>query len=68
MYLKKDPEDNNLAEKALHNILNEGGEELESIIGRMHKFYSNITSSNVYFYKRQKEKEALIQQEYIYTT
>ena len=53
--LGKHSEDSNLAEEALRNILNEEGEELENILGRMQKFNPNITGSNAYFYKRRKE-------------
>ena len=52
-----------MTEEALHNILNEGGEELEKILGRMQKFNANISGSNAYFCKRRKELEVLIQQE-----
>ena len=52
MYLKKYPDNGNLLEETLYNIINEEGEELENIIGYMQKFNANITSSNAYFYKR----------------
>ena len=57
-----------MTEEALCNILNEGGEELEKILGRMQKFNANISGSNAYFYKRRKELEALIQQEGLCST
>ena len=60
---EKHPEDANLTEEALHNMLNDKGEELEKIIRRMQKFNSNIIGSNLYFYKKHKELEVLIEQE-----
>ena len=68
VYLKKYPEDGNLTEEALQNTLCQRGEELENILGYMKTFNANDTSSNVCFYKRRKELEALIQQESIYST
>ena len=61
VYLKKHPEDGNLTEEALRNILNEGGEVLQNILGCIQKFNANISKSNSYFYKRRKELEVLIQ-------
>ena len=66
--MKKHPKDGNLTEEALQNILYQGGKELESTLGCMQKFNANIIGSNVYFYKRRKELEALIQKESLYST
>ena len=61
VYLKKNPEDENLTEEGLKSILNENGEELEKLLSRMQKFNTNIVGSNAYFYKRRSELESLME-------
>ena len=68
MYLRKNPEDENLTKEALRSILNENGEDLEKLLSRMQKFNSNIVGSNAYFYKRRSELEGLMEQEGMPTT
>lgn len=49
IYLKKNPEDENLIEGALREILNNSGNELEKLPSRIKKFNVNIAGSNKCF-------------------
>jgi hypothetical protein len=49
VYLSKNPEEGNLSEAELRRILECGGEELNSMLGRMQAYNGNINGSNAYF-------------------
>ena len=46
IFLQKNPEDDNLSEEELKKIIYDGGQELEVIISRMHRFNANIVGSH----------------------
>ena len=52
--LKNNSGDNNLTEEKLKTIINNGGEDLQKILGRMQTFNANISGINAYFVKRRK--------------
>ncbi len=63
VYLTKNPEDGNLSEAELRRILESGGEELNSMLGRMQAYNGNINGSNAYFFGHKGNLEALMEQE-----
>ena len=63
IYLKKNPEDANLTENDLRNLVRDNGEEFKKLTNRMQTFNANIVGSNAYFWNKKKELEALMDQE-----
>ena len=51
----------------LRRVINGDGEALKNILGYKSAYNTNITGSNAYFYRCQKELEALIEQEILAT-
>ena len=60
VYLHQTDEHANLTEDELQEIVNEGGDRLKEILGRMNAYNANINGSNAYLYQRRKELEALM--------
>jgi hypothetical protein len=64
VYLAKNPEDANLTEAELQQIVQEGsGQALQSLKGQMQTYLTNINGSSAYLYKARKELEARMDQE-----
>ena len=59
----KNSEDDNLTQAQLKTAIENVGEELQKLSGRMQKIDANISGSNACFVKRRKESEALMEQE-----
>ena len=66
--LNKNQEDENLVEVQLKTVIENGGEELQKLLGRMQKFSANVAGSNACYVKRRKELEDLTEQEGIRAT
>ena len=63
VYLSKSPEDANLTEEDMREIVEENGERLRSILARMSMFIANINGSPAYLHKWKIWLEALMEQE-----
>ena len=63
VYLGKSPEDANLTEEELREIVRENGPRLKAMLGRMQMFMANINGSPAYLYKWKLQLEALMEQE-----
>ena len=64
VYLRKNPEDDNLTEDYLRKILrpgSEGNEEFQKLFSHMQICNSNIVGSNAYFHRKIMELESLIE-------
>ena len=61
VFLRKNDAVANLTEDNLRRIVNEGGDELNALVRKMHVYTANIIGSNSYFYKKRKELEALME-------
>ena len=55
VYLHQNPEDSNLTEEKLQEMVDQGGPEFEQMIGRMQKFNANLPGSNAYFNKKKRQ-------------
>ena len=61
VFLRKNEGIANLSEQELRRIINEGGDEFNALIRKMHVYNANIIGSSSYFYKKRKELEALME-------
>ena len=61
VFLRKNEGITNLSQNALHTTVNNGGEELNDLLRKMHICNSNIVGYSSHFYKKQKELESLIE-------
>ena len=63
VYLHQSDEAANLSEADLREIVTEGGQRLDSLLGRMQTYNANINGSNAYLYQWKSRLEALMDQE-----
>jgi len=63
MFIVRNREDTDLTERELREVIAEGGERLNRLVGKMCRFNANITGGASWFYQRRIELEALMEQE-----
>ena len=61
IFLRRNTKLENISEEILRRILTTQGPEFKELINSMQLYNSNIVGSNVYFYKRRRELEALME-------
>ena len=61
VFLQKNKEDADLTEDQLREIIDEGGDRLQTLLGKMCRYNANVTGTPSWFYQRKMELEALIE-------